>query len=126
MARDVAGVIAGMALLEPGFAAATDAAPLIGRVRVPGVDPEVDHAIDRLLAAAEIDVVEVELAGFGAAADAGRTVLLAEGTQVNGHLYEADPESVGADLRERFELARLITPDELEADRKSPRLNSSH
>src|SRR3546814_9273665 len=124
-----------MARLEPGVGAAPGAAPRIGRVGGPGVGPEVGHAIDRLLAAAEIDVVEVELAGFGAAADAGRTVLLAEGTQVNGHLYEADPESVGADLRERFELARLITPDELEAaraaaapwrDRKSTRLNSSH
>ena len=34
MARDVAGVIEGMALLEPGFAAADAPSPVIGRVRL--------------------------------------------------------------------------------------------
>lgn len=109
MARDVAGVVAGMAMLEPGFAAAASGAPVVGRVRVAGVDPVVDEAVDRLLATAELEVVEVVLPGFQAAADAGRTVLTAEAWDVDGYLYAADPSAVGVDLQERFELGRRIT-----------------
>lgn len=109
MARDVAGVVAGMALLEPGFSAAASEAAVIGRVRVAGVDPVVDDAVDRLLATSEIVIVEVVLPDFQAAADAGRTVLTSEAWGVDGHLYAADPSSVGVDLQERFELGRRIT-----------------
>ncbi len=115
MARDVRGVVAGMALLEPGFDAAREAAPSIGRVRLPGVDPLIDAAVDRLLAACELDVVDVVLPGWQAATDAGRTVLLAEGWRSNGQLYLADPTGVGADLAERFEAGRRIGPDVLAA-----------
>ena len=62
MARDVAGVVAGMALLEPGFMAGV-VAPRIGRVRLPNVDPAIDAAVDVLLAASERSVVEVDLPG---------------------------------------------------------------
>src|SRR5262245_57956960 len=46
MARDVAGVIEGMALLEPGFVVADAPSPLIGRVRLPDIDPRIDAAVD--------------------------------------------------------------------------------
>ncbi len=64
MARDVSGVIAGMALLEPGFTAAPAPAGAIGRVRLPDVDPVIDAAVDSLLAASELEVVDVVLAGW--------------------------------------------------------------
>lgn len=119
MARDVSGVISGMALLEPGFVAASDAAPLIGRVRVAGVDPVVDAAVDKLLAASEIATVDVVLPGFLVAAEAGRTILHAEGWQVDGYLYVADASSVGPDLRARFEIGRRIGEPELLAARRA-------
>jgi amidase len=118
MARDVGRVVAAMAMLEPGFALAPAAAPAIGRVRLPGVAPVVDDAVDALLAACEIEVVEVVLPGFQLAADAGRTVLLAEAWSVNGQLYAADPASVGEDLRERFEAGRRVTEAQLAAARR--------
>jgi len=108
MARDVAGVVAGMALLEPGFAAAPDPAGVIGRVRLPGVDPVVDAAVDKLLAAAEIDVVDVELPGWAAAEEAGRIVMFYEAWQVDGPLYLLDAAGLGDDVRDRLEEGRRI------------------
>jgi amidase len=61
MARDVAGVVEGMALLEPGFVAAAASAPTIGRVRIADVDPAIDAAVDTALAATGLEVVEVAL-----------------------------------------------------------------
>lgn len=113
MASSVAGVIAGMALLEPGFTAADGPAPVIGRVRLPGVDALVDAAVDELLGASDIQVVDVALPGWRAATDAGRTVLVAEGWQTDGYLYLADPNSVGTDLQERFEAGRRISAEAL-------------
>src|SRR6202522_1310754 len=45
MARDVAGVAAGMALLEPGFTVASSAPRTVGRLVV-DADPVVDAAVD--------------------------------------------------------------------------------
>lgn len=110
MARDVAGVIAGMALLEPGFDAATSTAPVIGRVRVPQVDPLIDAAVDRLLATADIEVVEIALPGWDAAMDAGWAVMHAEVWAVDGELYERDAAGLGADVRARLEAGRAMSP----------------
>jgi len=109
MARDVAGVIAGMALLEPGFAVAAAPAPVIGRVRLPDVDPVIDAAVDRALAASELEVVDVALPGWDAAEAAGKVVMFHEVWQVDGFLYERDAAGLGADTRERLEEGRLIT-----------------
>jgi amidase len=109
MARDTAGIVTGMALLEPGFSPAAAAAPLAGRVRLPGTDPVVDRAIDALLAEAEIETVEVELAGWTRADRAARVVLFAEAWSSDGHLYEAAPHRLGADVRERLAEGRSIS-----------------
>jgi amidase len=95
LARDVAGVVRGMALLEPGFAPAASPAPVIGRVRLPGTDPVVDGAIDRLLAAAGIPVVEVALPGWDAADQAARTVLFGEAWRSDRAVYERAPIASG-------------------------------
>ena len=109
MARDVAGVVAGMALLEPGFAAAGAAAPVVGRVRLPNVDPAIDAAIDAVLAASELEVVEVALPGWDAALDAGWAVMFHEYWLVDHHLYERDRGGLGADIVERMEQGRDVT-----------------
>ena len=109
MARDVAGVIRGMELLDPTFHAAADPAPTIGRVRLPGVDPAIDAAVDALLAAAEVEVVEVVLPGWDAAIDAGWAVMFHEVWQVDRVLYERDAGGIGSDVRERLEQGRAVT-----------------
>jgi amidase len=95
LARDVAGVVAGMRLLEPGFEPAAAPARVVGRVRVPDVDPVIDAAVDAALASAELEVVEVELPGWGPAFEAALGVLLPEAWRNNRHLIEEAPEDVG-------------------------------
>jgi amidase len=115
MARDVAGVVAGMALLEPGFAAAGAPAAAIGRVRLPDVDPVIDAAVDALLAASELEVLDVELPGWDRAGEAGWAVMFHEVWQVDGHLYERDAAGLGADVRGRLEEGRAVTTAAYEA-----------
>jgi amidase len=109
MARDVAGVVDGMALLQPGFTAADEPAPRIGRVRLPDVDPAIDAAVDALLAASELEVIEIVLPGWDDAVDAAWAVMFHEVWQVDGHLYERDAAGIGADVRERLEQGRAVT-----------------
>jgi amidase len=78
MARDVAGLIIGMELLEPGFRAAGDAPRVVGRLALAGADPAIDEAVDRALAAAEVEVVPIELPGWDPSREAGGTILIAE------------------------------------------------
>ena len=116
MARDVAGVVAGMALLEPGFMAGV-VAPRIGRVRLPNVDPAIDAAVDVLLAASERSVVEVDLPGWDAASQAGWEVMFHEVWQADGHLYEQDRAHLGDDIRARLEQGRAVTDATYQAAR---------
>jgi amidase len=97
MARDVAGLILGMELLEPGFQVATDAPRTIGRLAVPGVDPAIDEAVDRALAAAEVDVVSIDLPGWAGAGEIGGTILLAEAFANDARWLES--ELIGEDVR---------------------------
>ena len=117
MARDVAGVIAGMALLEPGFAAAASAATVLGRVRVPDVDPAIDAAVDAALGASELEVVDVVLPGWDAALAAGWAVMFHELWRVDHHLYELDPDGLGADIVERLQQGATVTSADYDAGR---------
>lgn len=109
MARDVAGVIEGMALLEPGFEAAPSPSRVIGRVRVADIDPVIDAAVDAVLAASEVEIVEVELPGWDAAGAAGFVVMFHELWVVDRDLYEQDAAGLGADIVERMEEGREIS-----------------
>lgn len=109
MARDVAGVVHGMTLLDATFVPSGGAATTIGRVRLPGVDPVIDDALDALLAMSELTVVEIELPGWDAASEAARTVMFYEVWQVDRHLYERDADAIGADVRERLEQGRGVS-----------------
>ena len=117
MARDVTGVVEGMALLEPGFVVAAAPSPVIGRVRLPAVDPAIDAAVDAALAASELEVVEVELPGWDDANDAGWTVMFHEYWVVDHHLYEQDRDGLGADIVERIEQGRDVTSADYERAR---------
>lgn len=102
MARTVAGVAAGMALLEPGFVVATAPAELVGRFRLSGTAGHVDTAIDEALHRAELAHVEIELPGWDAADAAGSTVVFAEAAVVNRSLLEGHGDQLGAETFERL------------------------
>jgi len=101
LARDVAGVAAGMALLEPGFDAAGAACPqVVGRLRLPAAG-EVDAAVDGALAAAEVDVEDVELPGWAAAGKAALLRLATEAWECD-HRWWATGR-LGADVARRLQ-----------------------
>jgi amidase len=111
MARDVAGVTLGMQLLEPGFTIAPAAPTSIGRFRLPNTDPEIDAAIDRALAAAEVDVVDVELPGFEGAWGANGILLIAEAWDADRHLVEGEAP-LGEDVAMRLQLGKGVDTDQ--------------
>ncbi len=109
--RDLAAVVLGMRLLEPGFAPGAPAG-LIGRVRVPGVDPRIDAAIDRALAAAEVEVVEFELPGWDLASDKAKRLGLVEAARNHGALLDREPDGVGRGTAEAILLGRELSNQE--------------
>lgn len=113
MARDVAGVLLGMQLLEPGFTAAQSPAAVVGRVRGIDADPALEAALDAALAAAEIEVVDVHLPGWVPASMTALTILVAEGAASNAELYETAPDKIGDDVRGYIEIGRTIPADTL-------------
>jgi len=115
LARDVAGVELGMQLLEPGFSAAGAPATVIGRVRVPGVDPVIDAAVDRALRDADVVVVEVDLPGWTAAFEAALGILLPEAYRNHGAMIEEHPELVGEAIANQITLGRQYGAGEAEA-----------
>ncbi|PZS26660.1 MAG: amidase [Pseudonocardiales bacterium] len=82
LARDVAGLIEGMQLLEPGFLPG-EPATSIGRLR-PAVAPGVDAALDRALR--PFRILDVDVPGWDDANTAGGLLLAAEAFLANGHL----------------------------------------
>jgi amidase len=117
MARDVAGVTAGMALLEPGFAVDVPPAGRLGRLRPAGVDvdPAIDAAVDAALARSGLTVTETILPGWLAAREASGTIIDAEAVESNRELL-ADPvrrELLGTEVRARLAGGASITADEL-------------
>lgn len=113
MARTVAGVAEGMALLEPGFMVAPAPADRIGRFRLPGTSPDVDAAIDALLGRCGIPVEPVTLDGWLDADAAGSTVVFAEAYVANRDLVESHGDELGTETRDRLRRGAAITADEL-------------
>jgi len=117
MARDVAGLIAGMRLLEPGFSVAAPAPRVVGRVAI-GADPVIDQAVDAALAATGWEVIPVVLDGLDQATTAAMTVLDAEAWASDGAHAEAAPDKIGRDVLARLRAGSTITPAELSSARE--------
>jgi amidase len=117
MARDVAGLIAGMQLLEPGFSVAADRPRVVGRVVI-GADPIIDHAVDAALAATGWEVIQVGLDGLDQATVAAMTVLDAEAWASDGVYADTAPDQIGRDVLARLREASTITPEALRAARE--------
>ncbi len=93
LANDVAGLVVGMRLLEPGFVVATPGR--VGRYR-PAAAAGVDAALDAVLGPCP----EVELPGWDAADEAAAVLLGAEAHQSSGHLLATG--RVGPDVAGRL------------------------
>ena len=105
MARDMAGIEAGMALLEPGFTAAAPAPWRVGRVRMEA-EPTIDAAIDRALAATGWEVVDIDMPEWESVSLTGGLLLVAEAWTTNRVLAETSPEGIGRDVLDRLHLGR--------------------
>src|SRR6476660_484901 len=90
MARDVAGLAAGMALLEPGFTVSADPPAVVGRVAM-AADPVISAA----LASTGWRIAPVVLRGLDAAMNAAVTVLDAQAWESNAPLARSAPERIG-------------------------------
>jgi amidase len=117
MARDVAGLIAGMELLEPGFSVAAEGPRVVGRVVI-GADPTIDRVVDNALAAAGWEVIQVGLDGLDQATIAAMTVLDAEAWASDGVHADAAPDKIGHDVLARLRQASTITPAAVSAARE--------
>ena len=105
MARDVSGIELGMALLEPGFAAAAPSAWRVGRLRVEA-DPLIDAAIDRALAATGWEIVDVEMPEWQSVTTTAGLLLAAEAWNSNRVLAETHPDGIGRDVLDRLHFGR--------------------
>ncbi len=110
MARDVAGLVIGMALLEPGFSVA-DAEPAtalrVARLRV-HADPAIDTAVDDALAAAECEVVDAVVPEWDEVTAHAGALLVAEAWASNRDLVARDPAGIGVDVVERLRLGEHV------------------
>ncbi len=120
MAADVAGVMLGMTLLEPGFAPATEPARRVGRVRLPA-EAVIDQALDHALRAAGLDVVEAALPGWDDATRAAMTILGAEAWEVHGELWRRHGAELSPDVSERLRNSGSISADAVREARQQGR-----
>jgi amidase len=127
LGRDVAAVELGMRLLEPGFLVPAEPPPLIaGRLSVTGlsgvggaaeIDPAVDTAVDRALAAAGVAVTRVPVWDCGHVLAAIGVLIDAEGFRSNAYLMPYVSQ-LSPHVRRNLERgARLTRADRGAADR---------
>lgn len=117
MARDVAGVATGMALLEPGFTVAAEAPRTIGRLAI-DADPAISGAIDQILNEAGFHVEQITVPGIEKVIDASLIVLNAQAWATNGELVRSAPDRIGKDVVERLSQGSKITAQAVETARQ--------
>jgi amidase len=108
MARDVAGLVRGMELLEPGFEVGglVDGVT-VGRVPVES-DPAIDAALDRALALSGWDVHTLPVPGWDEATQQAGLLLVVEAWHCDASLVADAPEAIGDDVRARLELGSRV------------------
>ena len=116
LARDVAGLVTAMALLEPGFEAAVPARrPVVVRLRVGedvGVAPDVEHDVDEALAAAGWEVRERRVYGWKRAVSAAARILDAEAGPAQAFLLDR-PELLSDRARTAIEACLRERPEDV-------------
>lgn len=122
MGATVIATALGMQLLEPGFDwRRQPPVSRIGRVRLDAAE-WIDRAIDDALASwasasseGTREVVDVNLPGWEAAAEAVGVILVSEAWSVYRELWEKQAEDLSSDVSQRLEMGSMITPDEVAA-----------
>jgi len=122
IARDVAGLVAGMGLLEVGFTPGGPPTMRVGRLRLPlapdgppaagdlrAQQETLEAAVDAALASTGWEVVPVELPGLHRALLAAMTILDAEAWATNGDLARSAAGDLGADVLTRLQQASSVT-----------------
>jgi len=110
LAADVAGLVLGMQLLEPGFSTGDASGMTVGRVRIDeDVNPLVDAAVDAALARTGLPVTDVALPGWRSAWEAGDVILSAEAWRADGPLLAAHPEGIGELTAQRIAGGASVT-----------------
>jgi amidase len=106
MARDVAGLVTGMELLEPGFTPddVGDGRDLsVARLPIEA-DPAISAAIDRALRLSGWRCAELTVPGWDDALVQMGFLLVVEAWRSDRALVQEDPEGIGEDVRARLEL----------------------
>jgi amidase len=114
MARDVSGLIAGMALLEPGFAVADEAPRVVGRLTIEA-DPLINAAVDDALRAAGFAVQPVTISELDDVIAASMTLLDSQAWATNAELVAAAPDRIGREVLARLRRAATITEAQVSA-----------
>jgi amidase len=121
MARDVAAVAAGMALLEPGFLLGAGPAGRVARIRPAGIaaDPRIDEAVDAALARSGLELTETELPGWLDAWRASDPIIGTEAAEANARLLAlpAARAMLSAPVLARLEQGAAVTAGQLEQAR---------
>ncbi len=106
MARDVAGLVTGMQLLEPGFTVPdTNGLAAFRVARLPiDAEPAITAAIDRALALAGWDCRDLPVPGWDEATMQAGLLLVVEAWHSDAAFVEADPDGIGDDVRDRLQL----------------------
>jgi amidase len=121
MARDVAGVAAGMALLEPGFTLGDQPAGRVGRIRPAGldIDPDIDAAIDTALLRSGLEVLEVDMPAWAEAREAVGHILESEAAYSNRAILSDPARSamLGDDVRARLRHGGAVSAAQLASAR---------
>lgn len=115
MAADVAGLILGMRLLEPGFEVAPAAgSPRVGRLRVPAA-PEVENAVTDALSATTWEVSDLDPAEWLTAARSASALLVAEAYRTNHDVIDHYADRLSADVARRLDAGSRVTSAALTA-----------
>ncbi len=115
MAADVAGLILGMQLLEPGFAVAAETgSPRVGRLRVRAA-PAVDDAVTEALRATSWEVTDLDPGEWLTATRWTSTLLVAEAYQANRDIFHRAADRISPDVARRLDAGRQVTPAALAA-----------
>jgi amidase len=104
-----------MQLLEPGFEVADGSRVpgRVGRVGRPG-DPAIAAAVDRALAAAELEVTPVDLPAWEDVSATAATWLVAEAWEADRSLAH-DPDALSPDVAGALAFGRSVSADQLAA-----------
>jgi amidase len=110
IAADIAGLVRGMELLDPGFIATARPAGRIGRLRLQSseADPRIDAAVDAALRGSGLEVVELEPVDWEIALRETHILLVSEAAEVDAALM-SDPDRISEQVLGLLRLGAAVS-----------------